>query len=40
MGWDAVLSHLEQLPGFQTDWFSRAGQPPFEANEAIAFSRS
>jgi hypothetical protein len=39
MGWDALLSHLEQLSGFQADWFSRVGQPPFEASETIAFSR-
>ena len=38
-GWNLLLRHLERLPGFQTDWYARVAQPPFEANETVAFCR-
>jgi len=38
-GWDALIGHLERLPAFDGGWFSAVSQPPFTANETIAFSR-
>ena len=39
-GWDTLLNHLGQLPGFKMDWLSSVSQPPFQACVTVAFSRS
>ena len=39
-GWDALVRHLEQLPGFRADWYQTVVQPPFAPNETIAYIRS
>ncbi len=38
-GWDLLLRHLEQLPGFRTDWHGAVAQPPFESCDTIAYQR-
>jgi len=38
-GWSLLLSHLQQLPNFRRDWFSKVAQPPFETCETVAFVR-
>lgn len=38
-GWDALLHHLEQLPGFRADWRLSVVQPPFALNGTVAFRR-
>ena len=37
--WPHLLKHVEQLPGFKTEWFASVVQPPFGRNEFVAFSR-
>ena len=37
--WDALLRHVEQLPGFRSDWYAAVAQPAFETCETVAFSR-
>jgi hypothetical protein len=39
-GWDALVRHLERLPRFREDWYEAVVQPPFSANETIAFTRA
>ncbi|MCT2398565.1 hypothetical protein [Novosphingobium mangrovi (ex Huang et al. 2023)] len=39
VGWGLLIKHLENLPGFRSDWFSAVSQPPFAASETVAFSR-
>jgi hypothetical protein len=39
-GWDLLIRHLEDLPGFRGDWFAAVSQPPFSASETIAFLRA
>ena len=36
-GWQLLLDHLAQLPGFNADWFAAVSQPPFERSETIAY---
>ena len=38
-GWDRLIDHLEELPGFRTDWFAAVSQPPFAVGETLAFAR-
>ena len=38
-GWDLLIEHLQQLPGFRGDWFAAVSQPPFAASETVAFTR-
>jgi hypothetical protein len=38
-GWDLLIGHLQQLPGFRGDWFAAVSQPPFAASETVAFIR-
>jgi hypothetical protein len=38
-GRDALLRHLEQLPGFRADWYAAVAQPPFAACETVAYER-
>jgi hypothetical protein len=38
-GWDLLIGHLQRLPGFCGDWLAAVSQPPFAANETLAFSR-
>lgn len=37
--WDALLRHLEQLPGFRADWYAAVAQPPFAPCETVAYER-
>lgn len=39
-GWDLLLKHLEQLPGFRTDWYVAVVDPPFARSETLAFERT
>ncbi|MDB6103068.1 MAG: hypothetical protein JWO52_3067 [Gammaproteobacteria bacterium] len=38
-GWDLLIKHLEQLPGFRADWYVAVAQPPFALSETVAFRR-
>jgi hypothetical protein len=38
-GWELLLRHLAQLPGFRVDWYAAVVQPAFATNETVAFSR-
>jgi hypothetical protein len=38
-GWDMLVNHLEQLPGFRADWYGAVAQPAFEKCETVAFER-
>jgi len=38
-GWQMLVAHLEQLPGFKTDWYAAVVQPTFARSETIAFTR-
>jgi len=38
-GWSELIQHLEQLPGFRSDWYSAVSQPPFSLSETVAFRR-
>ncbi|HEX8401236.1 MAG TPA: hypothetical protein VF628_05975 [Allosphingosinicella sp.] len=38
-GWRLLLQHLQQLPGFDLDWYARVSQPPFANSETVAFRR-
>lgn len=38
-GWKALISYLEQLPGFRSDWYQAVVPPPFARRETIAFAR-
>jgi len=39
-GWEALISYLEQLPGFRSDWYQSVVLPPFAASETVAYKRS
>ena len=39
-GWDLLLRHLERLPGFRSDWFSKVVQPAFERCETTAYIKA
>jgi len=39
-GWQLLLEHLEQLPGFREDWYSTVVHPTFEQCETVAFERA
>ena len=38
--WDALLRHLEALPGFRSDWYAAVVQPPFETGETVAYEQA
>ncbi|HEX5183064.1 MAG TPA: hypothetical protein VFW19_07915 [Allosphingosinicella sp.] len=38
-GWDALLTHLEKLPGFRRDWRDTVMPPPFARNQFTAFEQ-
>lgn len=38
-GWGVLIRHLEQLPGFRTDWFAAVSRPAFEPCVTVAFRR-
>jgi hypothetical protein len=38
-GWDLLIKHLEQLPGFRSDWYASVSQPPFSLSTTVAFRR-
>ena len=39
VGWEVLLRHLEQLPGFKRDWYESVVQLPFATCETLAFER-
>jgi hypothetical protein len=39
-GWDMLLRHLQQLPGFIQGWRQSVVQPAFGRCETVAFERS
>jgi len=39
VGWELLLDHLRELPGFRDDWSAAVSQPPFATSETVAFSR-
>ena len=38
-GWDMLIRHLGNLPGWRWDWFSKVSPPPFAESRTVAFSR-
>jgi hypothetical protein len=38
-GWHHLLSHLEKLPSFRSDWWQEVALPAFDTCETIAFER-
>jgi hypothetical protein len=38
-GWDLLLRHVEQLPGFRRDWYGAVVKPSFEPRETLAYCR-
>jgi len=38
-GWDLLIRHLAQLPGFRADWYAAVSQPPFSPCITVAFRR-
>lgn len=38
-GWDAVIDHLKQLPGFKSDWYEAVVRPPFASSKVVAYMR-
>jgi hypothetical protein len=38
-GWALLIKHLEQLPGFRSDWHAAVVQPPFSESRTVAFRR-
>lgn len=38
-GWQLLIAHLSALPGFRSDWYEAAVNPPFDTSETIAFER-
>ena len=38
-GWDMLLRHLEQLPGFRRDWREAVVKPTFEPCVTVAWTR-
>jgi hypothetical protein len=39
-GWDLLIKHLAQLPGFPSDWYAAVVHPPFAQSRTVAFKRS
>jgi len=39
-GWQLLLEHLGQLPGFRADWYATVVHPTFEQCETVAFDRA
>lgn len=39
-GWKGLISYLEQLPGFRSDWYQAVVQPPFARSETVAYART
>ena len=37
-GWQPLIEHLEQLPGFKTNWYAAVVNPPFVENRLTAWS--
>ena len=38
-GWDLLIKHFAQLPGFRSDWYAAVAHPPFARNTTVAFLR-
>jgi hypothetical protein len=36
-GWEQLLAHLSQLPGFRADWREAVVHPPFAENRTVAY---
>ena len=39
IGWDLLIRHLQDLPGWRSDWFGSVSLPPFAECRVVAFSR-
>ena len=39
-GWDRLIKHLAQLPGFRSDWHAAVVRPPFVQSRTVAFKRT
>lgn len=39
-GWSEFVAYLEELPGFEDDWFQSVALPPFETCETLAYLRT
>ena len=37
--WDQLISELEALPSFRSDWISQVSQPVFASSLFVAFNR-
>lgn len=37
--WPALIAHLEQLPGFDREWFAAVAKPAFQACPTVAFDK-
>ena len=38
-GWAELVETLETLPGFESEWFAKVSQPPFEEARTVVFER-
>ena len=38
-GWEGLIAHLADLPGFRTDWYAEVANPPFATSETVAYRR-
>lgn len=38
-GWEVLLAHLSNLPGWRLDWFSAVSQPPFAECRTVTYRR-
>lgn len=38
-GWDGLLRRLEELPGFDRDWYAQVYLPAFEPCTTVAYRR-
>lgn len=37
--WRGIITSLEDLPGFDRNWFAKVSQPPFESSWYLAYQR-
>jgi len=37
-GWQDLVAHLSQLPGFDIDWYRKVVLPPFAENRLVAYA--
>lgn len=39
MGWSDLISYLQSLPDFRSDWYGEVVQSPFASSEIVAYHR-